>query len=502
VSGDRLALERCVGAVLVPEVRVGGTIVGPDPVAPDAAYLRRFPPAGVIAFGRTPQGAKSPAPLLSRLRAACAEPPFAACDLEQGAGLHFPDATRLPPALAIAAAELGDPRARLAHRAGALTGREARARGVELVLAPVCDVNTRRDNPIIAVRSFNADPQRSALLVATWLDGLHAGGAGGCAKHFPGHGDTREDSHLELARVERDADGFRAIDFVPFAAAIARGVESVMVAHVDAPPITGEPGLPATLSRRAIVEVLRGELGFGGAVLSDAMNMGALAAFGARHARALAAGCDGLLCPADPLAAAEEILAAVERGELARERLEDAARRMGELRAALFARAPSTDADESLAPRLAAAALVRSTARWPWKPGAPVEVLAPFPDGGADVGPEARAAIHDLRRELVAPTGAAAALVPVVAEVRAFGGRYGLTPEELAQLDRKLDDLEGLGWKVALAWFASPQSLPESWWRRRAILLAFAPTPPMVRAVADFLAGRARAGGSLPVRLG
>src|SRR5262249_18894883 len=122
--------------------------------------------------------------------------------------------------------------------AAELTASEARERGVELVLAPVVDVNTRRDNPIIAVRSFGDDAAAVARRASEFVDGLHRGGAGACAKHFPGHGDTNQDSHRELARVARDAAGFRAIDFAPFAALIDRELESVMVAHVDAPPLT------------------------------------------------------------------------------------------------------------------------------------------------------------------------------------------------------------------------------------------------------------------------
>ncbi len=503
MNEQRERVERAIGAVIVPEVRVGGTIAGPKPIVPSSEYLLRYPPRGVIVFGRTPEGASDPSALVASVRrelaAAGFDEPFAACDLEQGAGLHFPDATRLPPALALAA----NPHAKSIGVAGELTAAEARARGVELVLAPVVDVNTRRDNPIIAVRSFGDDADSVARRASEFVDGLHRGGAGACAKHFPGHGDTDQDSHRELARIARDAAGFRAIDFVPFRALVERELDSVMVAHVDAPPLTGEDGLPATLSRRVIVELLRGELGFDGAVLSDAMNMHALRKFEHIHVRALAAGCDGLVCPADPMRAAEELSAAVERGELSLARLFDAAERMTRLcervRARRAAAVPIRRA--RIAADLAGEALVASGGRWPWKLGEACEILAPVPSGA---GPEARAAIHALRRRTVDPSGTRNALIPVLAEVRAFDGRYGIGGEELAALEAKLEDLERLGWKTAIAWFASPQSLPESWWKQgsRSIVIAFAPTPPMVEAVADFLAGDRRAVGSLPTRLG
>ncbi|MCK6448212.1 MAG: glycosyl hydrolase, partial [Planctomycetes bacterium] len=334
---DRV-LERDIGAVLVPEVRVPGTIASRDAVRPSNDYLRRFPPAGVIVFGRTPQGAGDPTALLAAVRATLAEAGeprcFAACDLEQGAGLHFADATRLPPALALAA---HDEVGHAARSAGALTALEARERGIELVLAPVVDVNTRRSNPIIAVRSFGAEPERAARHATAFLEGLHAGGAGGSAKHFPGHGDTEQDSHRELALVARSRAELERIELAPFRSAIAAGVDTVMVSHLDVPALTGEPGLAATLSARAI-DVLRRELGFGGVVLSDALNMHALHGVERIHARALAAGCDGLLCPADPQLAAEELLDAVETGRLPRARLAEAAARMRALRAALEAR--------------------------------------------------------------------------------------------------------------------------------------------------------------------
>ncbi|MEO6710833.1 MAG: glycoside hydrolase family 3 N-terminal domain-containing protein, partial [Planctomycetota bacterium] len=281
-DSDLRAIELDIGAVLVPEVRVAGTISSPSEVSPPADYLLRFPPAGVVVFGRTPAGAVSPVRMLRALRAKLVangeREPFACCDLEQGAGLHFPEGTRLPPALALAAAALGartpGQGVALLRAAGELTAREARACGIELVLAPVADVNTARDNPIIAVRSFGENPERAGRMARAWLEGLRAGGAAGCAKHFPGHGDTSQDSHIELAKVLRDERGLREIELAPFRELCFAGVETVMIGHLDVPAMTGEPGLPATLSSRVIQGVLREELRFRGCVLSDAMDMG------------------------------------------------------------------------------------------------------------------------------------------------------------------------------------------------------------------------------------
>jgi beta-glucosidase-like glycosyl hydrolase len=524
---DRCDVERDIGAVLVPQVRVGGTIAGPQPIRPSSEYLRRFPPVGVIAFGRTPDGAASPGELVESVRRELAAEGearcFAACDLEQGAGLHFPDATRLPLARALAA---HDADGSAAWGAGALTALEARERGIELVLAPVADVATHARNPIVAVRAFGATAAHVGVHARAFLAGLHAGGAGGTAKHFPGHGDTAEDSHLELARVARTRGELDARELAPFRELIAAGVDAVMVAHLDVPALTGEPGLAATLSPR-VLSLLREELGFSGAVLTDALDMRALAGVDAAVTRALAAGCDGLVCPADPEAAAAELVRSLERGALSRERLRAAAERMRALRANLFARSaagstrPASESRASRrrsdsadfaaavrgapadraawARRLAGESLVLGTGSWPWKLGQPCEVLAPFPPRA---GVEARRAIHALRDELVDPTGARNALLPVVAEVRAYDGRYGIEPDELRALEAKVADLSSLGWRVALAWFAAPETLPEAWHARADLrwVLAFAPTPPMVQAVGDFLRGRARPIGSLAQR--
>jgi len=515
-------IERDIGAVIVPELRVAGTIASPSEILPAPDYLRRFPPAGIVVFGRTPGGAVSPVKLLRALRASLAalgeSEPFACCDLEQGAGLHLPEGTRLPPALALAAAALGartpEQGVALLRAAGELTAREARACGIELVLAPVADVNTARDNPIIAVRSFGDDPLRAARMARAWLEGLRAGGAAGTAKHFPGHGDTSQDSHIELARVLRDERGLREIELLPFRELCLAGVETVMVGHLDVPAMTGEPGLPTSLSHRAITGVLRGEMGFSGTVLSDAMNMGALAQQPWRYARALAAGCDALLCPHDPQAAATELLAALAEGHLERGRLAVAARRMRALRDDLRSRAPSprpvhsavgehtpTEARTSFATDLAAAGLVESKQRWPWRRGKPCEVGIPEPDV---LSVEARRQISLLREALAHDASPVGVLLPVVCEVRAFQGGYGLSQSEISRLLERVADLRRLGWPVGLAWFGSPQTLPSALWNdpELAILLAHAPTPPMFAAVRSWLEGRVEAGGSLPAEIG
>jgi beta-N-acetylhexosaminidase len=212
-------------------------------------------------------------------------------------------------------------------------GADLAATGLNLNLAPTVDVNTSDDNPIIGTRSFAADPARVAAHSAAAVRGLQEAGVAACAKHFPGHGATVTDSHLELPTVDVPLDVLRARDLPPFAAAVAAGTRAVMTAHIRVPALTGAD--PATFSRAAL-DLLRVGYGFTGAIVTDALEMKGAAevAGGTPHAavRALAAGADLLCLGADIDAAlvarvATEIAAAATDGRLAPARLEEAATR-------------------------------------------------------------------------------------------------------------------------------------------------------------------------------
>ena len=232
----------------------------------------------------------------------------------------------------------GDPG--LTERIYRSIGRDLAAVGINLNLAPSVDVNTVSDNPIIGTRSFGDDPTRVAAHSAAAVAGLQAAGIAACAKHFPGHGATFADSHLELPVVDAPLDVLRARDLPPFVAAIAAGTRSIMTAHIRVPELTGD--WPATFSDRALVTLLRGELGFTGAIVTDALEMqGAARAAGGTAkgaALALAAGADLLCIGADvDRALVEEtiadVIAAVEDGRLPLARLTDAVARTAELAA-------------------------------------------------------------------------------------------------------------------------------------------------------------------------
>ena len=211
--------------------------------------------------------------------------------------------------------------------------------GINFDLAPVADVNSNPDNPVIGIRSFGGEPALVARHVAAFVTGLQGAGVAGCAKHFPGHGDTSRDSHLELPVVEGNVT--EALE--PFRAAIAAGVRSIMTAHVRVPSLDDEQ---ATLSPRVLQELLREELGFAGVAITDALEMRAVSAtVGIEEGavRALVAGADALCLGAEIDERLVEsthgaILAAVRSGRLAQERLLEAAGRAAEL--GLWARTP------------------------------------------------------------------------------------------------------------------------------------------------------------------
>jgi beta-N-acetylhexosaminidase len=216
----------------------------------------------------------------------------------------------------------------LTRDVGAALGAELAAVGVNLDLAPVADVNTNPRNPVIGIRSFGSDPVRVGAHVAAFVRGLQSQGVAACAKHFPGHGDTAQDSHLELPTMTANLEPH----LVPFRAAIEAGVRSIMTAHIVVPALDD---VPATLSRRILHDLLRDELGFEGLVITDALEMrGISGTFAVEEAavRALAAGADAL-CLGHDLGEREverihaELLEAVRDGRLSEERVAEAAER-------------------------------------------------------------------------------------------------------------------------------------------------------------------------------
>ncbi|MFN9645397.1 MAG: glycoside hydrolase family 3 N-terminal domain-containing protein [Cyanobacteriota bacterium] len=323
---SRSELRRLVARLLV--VRASGHLADGQREYPrwehDNTTLRKLLAegvGGVILLGGTTAELR----LRTRQLASWSDQPLLLCaDVEEGVGQRFAGASWLSPPLGVGRLHGRDPEAAraLAERYGRCTGREARALGLNWVLAPVCDVNNNPANPVINVRAWGEDPAVVAELAAAFIAGVQGEGVLACAKHFPGHGDTTADSHLDLPVLPHNRERLDAIELPPFQRALASGVASLMTAHLLLPAL--DPARPATLSAPVLTQLLRHDLGFDGLVVTDALVMEAIAArHGAGEAAVLAleAGADLVLMPEDPWIALEAILAAVEEGRLSEARL-------------------------------------------------------------------------------------------------------------------------------------------------------------------------------------
>jgi beta-N-acetylhexosaminidase len=292
---------------------------------------------GVMLFRPNIEGPGQLAALVAELRGAAPgdRPLLVSIDQEGGLvqRLRAP-ATVWPPMLSVGSA--GD--AARCEAVGRALGEELAAVGVGWNFAPVLDVHTNPANPVIGNRAFGTTPDAVARQALAFWRGLRAAGVVGCGKHYPGHGDTRTDSHHELPVVAHDVERLRAVELAPFAAAAAAGVEAFMTAHVLYPAL--DPDRPATLSRRIATEVLRGEIGFRGVLVSDDLGMKAVAdryRIEELAVGAIDAGCDHLLVrepAARQHAAFEAIVHAAEARADFRARVEESAARVAALKAA------------------------------------------------------------------------------------------------------------------------------------------------------------------------
>lgn len=479
-----------------------------------AHELRALGVGGLILFGGERE---TLAGRLGELRAAGEGPLLIGADLERGVGQQVRGGSTLPPLLALGAADDSD----LAERVGHALGAEALSLGIDWIYAPVLDLADEAENPIVGTRALAADPARVARLGEAFLRGIQRGGALACAKHYPGHGGTLRDSHASAASVEHSAERLRARDLVPFQAAIRAGVASVMSAHVafpalDPSEVEGGELLPATRSRVLQIELLREELGFEGAVVSDALLMDGVRVGGLSEAQAglecLAGGCDLLLYPEDPEGLIAALVAWAEADPEQRARLEEAASRVDALAAAVGTNVSSEDDPRVLEAETFAAALTRlGSASAPLESGEAVAFLVVDDDGQPTLG-------HALAAELSAagvevfPAGlgpepslearerfraVAAAhprrVVAVGCQTRAWKERAGLAADLVAELQALPEagtQFVGLCGPYALGGIASLES---------EVLIAYGDAPAAERAAAAVLLGRTEAPGSLPV---
>jgi beta-glucosidase len=322
---DTLSLAELVAQMVV--VRASGylfdhQILYPswEPTAAKLQHLIQLGVGGVILLGGS---AVEIAIRTQQLQSWANIPLLIAADIEEGVGQRFAGATWFPPPMAIGAIASYNLSLAQTYAAqmGAITAQEALAVGINWVLAPVVDVNNNPDNPVINVRSFGDNPTVVSQLATAYIQGAKSHPVLTAAKHFPGHGDTAADSHLDLPVISHSPARLAEIELPPFQAAIAAGVDAVMSAHLLIPSWDTE--YPATLSSRILTQ-LRQNMGFEGLIVTDALVMGAIAnRYGANEAPVLAveAGADILLMPVDPEGAIQAVCAAVESGRISQQRI-------------------------------------------------------------------------------------------------------------------------------------------------------------------------------------
>lgn len=286
---------------------------------------------GVILFRRNIESKEQVKDLIKEIKSCQNEVPlFVSVDHEGGRVFRLPPPfTQIPPAREVAIQDK-------AFETGMLMGRELREVGFNLNFAPVLDVDSNPNNPIIGDRSFGSDPHTVIQCALDLMEGLRSEGIIPCGKHFPGHGDTSKDSHLELPRVEKNAEQLEAIELLPFRAALEDKIEMLMTAHVLYPALDSQ--LPATLSPQILTELLRKKMGYEGVVISDDFNMKAISeTYGLGEAARLfleAGGDIPLICRGEEaeLEALEYLLKELEKGHLNRKRLELSQKRILKLK--------------------------------------------------------------------------------------------------------------------------------------------------------------------------
>lgn len=293
--------------------------------------LEQYPVGGIAVFKKNIQDENQLSSLIADFQSASKIPMIVAVDEEGGAVARLAnhEAFSLPKyTSAQDIGKTGDPEQ--ARQMGRTIGGYLRFYGFNLDFAPVADVDSNPANPVIGRRAYSTDAQQTAQMVAAAVEGFHEAGMLCTVKHFPGHGDTGQDSHYGTATSYKTWEEMKAMEMLPFEAGIAAGADVVMTAHITTPNATTD-GLPASLSYTMITERLRGELGFQGVIVTDALGMNAIKNHftpAESAVAALRAGVDVLLMPSNLRAAFDGVVRAVENGTLSEERLNESVRRI------------------------------------------------------------------------------------------------------------------------------------------------------------------------------
>jgi len=326
------SLKEDVAQMVMP--RIDGPKLGDPSYRERVEELVRQGIGGFILFGgdidETPRHLRS-------LQGAARVPLLIASDVERGLGQQLSGGTHFPSQRAVASAvnRRSKKDVELLDRMLDAVRQETRAAGIHAVFSPVLDVNNNPDNPIICTRAFGEEPEVVEWFGSRYIRGLQKTAKHGneellaCAKHFPGHGDTDQDSHSVLPVIRADKQRLNRVELPPFREAVKHRVDMVMVAHLLVPAL--DPAEPTTFSKKIITALLREGMGFEGLIVSDALDMGALAGQYSQEeiaVRAVEAGMDILLHPRDALATVDAVVAAVEQGRLTRQRITESVERI------------------------------------------------------------------------------------------------------------------------------------------------------------------------------
>ncbi|MFC4077028.1 beta-N-acetylhexosaminidase [Salinithrix halophila] len=451
-------------------------------------------------------------------------PLFVSVDQEGGKVARIREGvTNFPGNMALGAARDEE----LAYQAGRVIGEELRAMGINMNLAPSLDVNNNPANPIIGVRSFSGDPSLTSVMAKANLRGYREGNVLSVIKHFPGHGDTSMDSHVDMPTVDHPFSRLNRVELVPFKSAIREGVDAVMSAHITFPSIDDTPGLPGTLSKKVLTGLLREKLGYDGVIMTDDMEMGAIVEnFGSAEAavRAVKAGADIVLVCHDLTRQQQSIHAvidAVKKGEISEKRIDHSLQRILRLKAKKLGEHAILHQPKSRTDQMAGKVNTPENRKWaaqaaqmaitpvrnergvlPLDPRLSGEILAVSPTGAEELGKalkgegfqtgvrsismqpkpeEVQQLVHDAASADVVILGAFQwrvndAQAKLAAELKKTG-----KPLIVLGLDTPYDLMAASGVKTYLALYSSQ--------------------PVSMRAAARVIAGRARAEGKLPVRV-
>ena len=330
---ENMSVEEKVGQLF----QVGFSGTTPDKKIKD--IIKNYHIGGIIYFSRNIENPEQTARLSNQLQDLSLNsgkgiPLLISADQEGGTVTRLTGATHFPGNMVLGATQSS----KLTRKFARGVGSELKNLGINMNLAPVLDVNNNPNNPVIGVRSFGEDPELVAKLGSSYIEGLQGEGVIACAKHFPGHGDTDTDSHLNLPVISHDRERLDKIELVPFKKAINSGIDSIMTAHIYFPTIEKEVGVPATLSRSVLTGLLRKELEYEGLIITDCMEMSAIAdSYGTVEGavRTLIAGSDTVLISHSyekQIKAIEAVIGAVKSNRISEYSIDESLKRILKLK--------------------------------------------------------------------------------------------------------------------------------------------------------------------------